>query len=157
MAVRGACLPDDEPAILGFIQALQDYESGFEPDRRTDPAFAADHWRDVQKRCAESHGIFLIAEEAGVPIGWAFAHDTPGHVFVIEAERRHGSIAELFVIPKARGQGHGRALIQACEEWGRGRGHRLLTIGVLTKNARAIRAYEGSGYAPYMLVMRRYL
>ena len=33
----------------------------------------------------------------------------------------------------------------------------LLTIGVLAKNARAVRAYEGAGYAPYTVMMRRYL
>jgi GNAT superfamily N-acetyltransferase len=45
----------------------------------------------------------------------------------------------------------------ACEDWARGRGHKLLTVGVLSKNARAIRSYEGAGFAPYTSVMRRYL
>jgi GNAT superfamily N-acetyltransferase len=104
----------------------------------------------------------LIAEdfvpEVGVkPAGWAFAHDTPGHLFVVEPERRHGSLAELFVAPQARGKGHGRALIGACEDWARSRGHKLLTLGVLVKNARAIRSYEGAGYTPYTMILRRYL
>jgi hypothetical protein len=30
-------------------------------------------------------------------------------------------------------------------------------IGVLAKNQAAIRAYEGSGYAPYVSLMRQYL
>jgi GNAT superfamily N-acetyltransferase len=102
-------LPADEPAILSFITGLQDYEAAFEPDRRRDPDFAVDHWRSLQDRCAENHGVFLIAEQDGEPVGWAFAHDTPGHLFVVEPERRHGSIAELFVVPEARGAGHGRA------------------------------------------------
>jgi GNAT superfamily N-acetyltransferase len=51
----------------------------------------------------------------------------------------------------------GRALIAACEDWARGRGHKLLTIGVLAKNPGAIRAYEGVGYEPYIVTMRRYL
>lgn len=162
MSVREARLPADEPAILSFITGLQDYEAAFEPDRRRDPGFAADHWRELQHRCAEKHGVFLIAEhfvpEVGAkPVGWAFAHDTPGHLFVVEPERRHGSLAELYVLPEARGHGHGRALIAACEDWARGRGHKLLTVGVLSKNARAIRSYEGAGFSPYTSVMRRYL
>ncbi len=136
---------------------MQDYEAAFEPDRRRDPAFAADHWRDVQHRCAEMHGIFLVAEDGGRPVGWAFAHDTPGHLFVVEPQRRHGSIAELFVVPQARGKGLGRALIEGCEAWARERGHQLLTLGVLAGNARAIRAYEGAGFTPYTLILRRYL
>jgi GNAT superfamily N-acetyltransferase len=160
--IRDVRLPQDEPAILSFISGLQDYESAFEPDRRLDPNFAVDHWRELQHRCAEKHGIMLIAEDVvpevgGKAVGWAFAHDTPGHLFVVEPERRHGSLAELFVVPEARGKGHGRALIGACEDWARERGHKLLTLGVLAKNARAIRSYEGAGYAPYTMILRRYL
>jgi GNAT superfamily N-acetyltransferase len=157
MSIREARLPADEPAILSFIAGLQDYEAAFEPDRRRDAGFAADHWREIQHRCAENHGVFLIAEDAGKPVGWAFAHETPGHLFVVEPERRHGSLAELFVLPQARGQGHGHALILACEDWARQRGHKLLTVGVLSKNARAIRSYEGAGFTPYTTVMRKYL
>jgi len=66
-------------------------------------------------------------------------------------------MGEFYVVPEARGKGLGRALIAAVEDWSRGRGHKLLTIGVVAKNARAIRAYEGAGYAPYTMMMRRYL
>jgi len=129
----------------------------FEPDRRRDPSFAIEHWRDLQHRCAEKHGIMLIAEDAGKPVGWAFAHDERAEVFVVEPERRHGYLTELFLLPEARGKGLGRALIEACEAWARERGHRLLTVGVLSHNRSAIRAYEGAGYAPYVTIMRRYL
>lgn len=153
--IRPAELPDDEPAILNFIKALQDYEAGFEPNRRTDPAFASDHWAVMRERAKD--GIILIAEEDGKAVGWALTHDDPGEIFMTEADRRHGLLAEIYVEPAARGLGHGNALIAACEDWARSRGHRLLVIGVLAKNARAVRAYEGAGYAPYNLVLRKYL
>lgn len=155
--VREARLPADEPAILSFIDGLQDYEAAFEPDRRRDPDFAVEHWREVQYRCAEKHGILLIAEDEGKPVGWAFAHDQNAELFVVAPERCHGYLAEIFLMPQARGKGLGRALIAACEDWARGRGHKLLTIGVLAKNPGAIRAYEGTGYEPYVVTMRRYL
>jgi GNAT superfamily N-acetyltransferase len=136
---------------------LQDYEAAFEPDRRRDPDFAMEHWRDLQRRRTKKHGIMLIAQDAGQPVGWAFAHDEIGELFVVEAERRHGYLAEIFVVPEARGRGLGRALMEGCEAWARKRGHRLLTIGVLAKNPSAIRAYEGAGYTPYGIMMRRYL
>jgi GNAT superfamily N-acetyltransferase len=157
MTIREAKLPSDEPAILSFINGLQDYEAGFEPDRRRDPDFAAQHWRELQHRCAEKHGIMLIAEDGGKAEGWAFAYEQHGELFIVEPERRHGFLAEIFVMPEARGKGLGRALIEACEDWARGRGHKLLTIGVLAKNPGAIRAYQASGYAPYAITMRRYL
>ena len=157
MTVRPLRLPEDEPAVLAFIQGLQDYELGFEANRRKDPAFAADHWRNAQHRCAEKHGAMFIAEQGGKPVGWAFAYEEHGELFVAEPERRHGYLAEIYVVPGARGAGHGKALIQACEAWSRERGHKLLMIGVLAKNASAIRAYESAGYAPYSIAMRRYL
>ncbi len=155
--VRALRLPDDEPAVLAYIQGLQDYELGFEPNRRKDPQFAADHWRDVQHRCAEKHGAMFIAEQGGNPVGWAFAYEEHGELFIAEPERRHGFLAEIYVVPGARGAGHGKALIEACEGWSRDRGHKLLTIGVLAKNKRALRSYEGAGYVPYTVIMRRYL
>jgi GNAT superfamily N-acetyltransferase len=99
----------------------------------------------------------LIAEDGGKPVGWAFAYDEKAELFVVEPERRHGYLAELYVRPEVRGKGLGRALIAGCEDWARGRGHRLLTVGVLAQNPSAIRAYEGAGYAPYGITMRRYL
>ena len=155
--IRDVRLPQDEPAILAFINGLQDYEAGFEPNRRLDPNFAVEHWRDLQYRCAEKHGVMLIAEDGGKAVGWAFAHDQLGELFVVEPERQHGYLAELYVVPGARGKGLGRALIEGCEAWARGRGHKLLQVGVLAHNARAIRSYEGAGYNSYGLTMRRYL
>jgi phosphinothricin acetyltransferase len=157
MSIREARLPADEPAILSFIDGLQSYEAAFESDRRRDPDFTVEHWREVQHRCAEKHGTMLIAEDDGRAVGWAFAHDQNAELFVVAPERRHGFLAEIFLMPQARGKGLGRALIAACEDWARGRGHKLLTIGVLAKNPSAIRAYEGVGYEPYIVTVRRYL
>ena len=157
MTIRPARLPDDEAAIFAFLDGLQDHEAAFEPNRRRDPAWAAEHWRVALSRREELNGIMLIAEEDGAAVGWAFAHDETNELFVVEADRDHGFIAELFVVPEARGKGLGRALIAACEDWARGRGHNLLLIGVLAKNARALRAYEGAGYSPYNMILRKYL
>ena len=87
----------------------------------------------------------LIAENGEKPVGWAFAYDERAELFVVEPERRHGYLAELFLLPQARGKGLGRALIEGCEAWARVRGHKLLTVGVLARNPTAIRAYEGAG------------
>lgn len=99
----------------------------------------------------------FIAEEGDKPLGWAFAYEEHGQLFIKEPERRHGFLAELFVVPDARGKGLGRALMAACEGWSRGLGHKLLMVGVLAHNSRAIRSYEGAGFSPYTLLLRRYL
>jgi GNAT superfamily N-acetyltransferase len=156
MTIREARLPDDEPAILSFIWGLQKFENAFEANRRLDPAFASEHWPVMRARAAERGAIF-IAEAEGKPVGWALVLDEPGDVFVEKAERRHGFIAELFVEASARAQGHGRALIEACEAWTRARGLNVLIINVLAGNDKAITVYDRDGFAPYNLNLRKYL
>ena len=156
MTVRAARLPDDEPAILSFIWGLQKFENAFEPNRRLDPDFAAEHWADVQAQVA-ARGAMFVAQVDGKPVGWAFVVEEPGDLFVAERERRHGFIAELFVEPSARDRGHGRALIAACEEWTRAHGMAVLMIGVLSGNDKAAAMYRRDGFAPYNLFMRKYV
>lgn len=154
--IRAARLPDDEPAILSFIWGLQKFENAFEPNRRLDPAFATEHWADVQVQAA-ARGAIFIAENDGRAVGWAFVLEEPGDLFVAEKERRHGFVAELFVEPQARGRGNGRALIAACEDWTRARGMAALIIGVLSENNKAAAMYQRDGFAPYNLFLRKYL
>ena len=154
--IRAARLPEDEPAILSFIWGLQTFENAFEPNRRLDPDFATQHWADVRAQ-ADARGAMFIAEHDDEPVGWAFVVEEPGDLFVTEKERRYGFVAELFVVDAARGQGHGRALIAACEEWVRARGMAVLIIGVLTGNDKAAAMYRRDGFAPYNLFMRKYL
>jgi GNAT superfamily N-acetyltransferase len=154
--IREARLPEDEPAILSFIWGLQKFENAFEPNRRLDPDFTAEHWADVQAQAA-ARGAVFIAEAEGVAVGWALIVEEAGDLFVAEKERRYGFVAELFVESSARGQGHGRALIAACEDWSRSRGMAVLIIGVLTGNDKAAAVYRREGFAPYNLFMRKYL
>ena len=154
--IRAARLPDDEPEILSFIWGLQKFENAFEPNRRLDPAFATEHWADVRIQAA-ARGALFIAESDGPAVGWAFVLEEPGDLFVVERERRHGFVAELFVEASARGEGHGRALIAACEDWTRARGMAVLIIGALSGNDKAAAMYQRDGYAPYNLFLRKYL
>jgi len=154
--IRNVHLPDDEPAILSFIWGLQKFENAFEPNRRLDAGFADEHWADVRRLVAE-RGAMFIAENGGGRVGWAFVVEEAGDLFVKESERRYGFIAELYVEASARGQGHGRALIAACEDWSRHRGMTVLIIGVLTGNGKAAAVYQRDGFVPYNLFMRKYL
>jgi GNAT superfamily N-acetyltransferase len=154
--IRIARLPDDEPAILSFIWGLQKFERAFEANRRLDPDFASEHWADARIHAAERGAIF-IAESDGQPVGWAIVLEEAGDVFVEQKERRYGFVAELFVEASARGKGHGRALIAACEDWTCGRGMAVLIIGVLTGNGKAAAVYQRDGFAPYNLFLRKYL
>lgn len=156
--VRRARLPEDKPALLGFILDLQKFERAIEPDRRTDANVAEEFYSVITERVSEKNGRILIAENArGEAIGWAAAYEDQNEIYVHEDERTHGYIAELFVIEEVRGQGIGRELIAACEEWARERGLKAMIIGALAGNARARAVYGGAGFSDYVHLLRKYL
>jgi GNAT superfamily N-acetyltransferase len=62
------------------------------------------------------------------------------------ADELHGHVAILAVAQGAEGQGVGRTLLNAAEEWGRKEGFRRLTLTVFTANQRAKELYARQGW-----------
>lgn len=148
----------DRAAMLSFIDGLQEFEYRFEPNRRLDATVAAEHLKKLLKHIADKGGAIFMADDAdGRPVGWSVVHENEAPLFVIEAERREAYIAELYLTESARGAGTGRVLIQACEDWARGRGIPVIQIGVLAKNAHAHAVYRRAGYADYAVELRKHL
>ncbi len=156
--IRPARLPGDKPALLSFIDGLQAFEYAFEPNRRLDATVAAEHFAKIEREIAEKGGaIFVAAGADDAPVGWAVVHENLLAGFVVEAERRTAYIAELYLVEAARGRGAGRALIQACEDWARGRGIGIVMIGVLPGNRGAHAVYRKGGYVDYAVELRKRL
>jgi len=156
-AIRDAVWPGDHPAAISFIDGLQRFEHGVEPNRRVDADVGAGYFDMLMGAVAEHKGIVRIAEIGERPIGWAVAWPEDDAMYVIAQERRFVYISELYVVEEARGTGVGRALIADCEDWAREQDVRIVKIGVLSKNTRAARVYEGAGYAPYAVRLRKYI
>jgi GNAT superfamily N-acetyltransferase len=147
----------DRAAALAFIDGSQAYEHAFEPDRRLDGAVAGEHYAVLMARVAKKRGRIFMACEGARALGWAVFHHDENMIYVVEAERAFGYIAELFVVEDARGRGIGRALIEACEAHARAEGLGHIMIGVLARNKRTADIYAQAGYAPYAVEMRKYL
>jgi len=147
----------DKQAALAFIMGSQHYEHGFEPDRRLDPQVAEEFLPEILKRVAARRERIFVAEEDGIAIGWAVFTVEQNMLYVVEAERTYGYIAELFVTETARSRGVGRALIAACENEARRQGLGHIMIGVLTKSTRTAEIYARAGYGPYSSELRKYL
>ncbi len=158
LRIRTAELPRDRPAMLRFVDALQAFEHGFEPNRRLDAAVAEDYLQPLLQKIAEKGGeIFVAVDAHDVPLGWGVVQADEDDIYVVESERRIAYIAELYLVEAARGTGTGRALIAACEDWARVRGIGVLHIGVLPGNVRARAVYERAGFAPYAVRLRKRL
>lgn len=133
--------PGDREAALGLADRL----AAFGPATRTPQEIATRERRALadafDNRTAESS--LLVAD-----------HPTRGVVGVLLLERRrdyftdqpHGYVAILAVAREAEGQGVGRALLTAAEEWGRQQGFRRLTLAVFADNVRAKEFYLRQGW-----------
>jgi GNAT superfamily N-acetyltransferase len=87
----------------------------------------------------------LVAEGPdGTLLGFIHLHGTRDFFTAEE----HGHVSDIVVAPEAEGRGVGRALMEAAEDWARGRGYRLLSLHVFEANARARALYERLGYQP---------
>jgi GNAT superfamily N-acetyltransferase len=87
--------------------------------------------------------VFIAEDdEGGAPLG--LIHLQTDRDFYTGEE--HGHVTDLIVADGAEGRGVGGALLRKAEEWTRERGHRLLTLHVFERNARARELYERQGF-----------
>jgi GNAT superfamily N-acetyltransferase len=155
--IRDIVLPQDEAAASTFILGSQRYEHEIEPDRRLDAAVGAEFFAVLLEAIEKKQGRAFIAEQDGAAIGWAVFVVEEKPLFVVEAQRTHGYITELYVDAAARGLGVGQALMAACEAEARARGLSQIMIGLLTKNTRTAEIYAKAGYQPYTSELRKTL
>ena len=95
--------------------------------------------------------FFVIAEEGGSPVGYAFVTVGPGYAAWATGERL-AELETLSVLPAARGAGIGTALIEAA--WSRlaGLGVEDMAITTTTTNVDSHRFYERHGFEQRFVV-----
>jgi ribosomal protein S18 acetylase RimI-like enzyme len=112
------------------------------------PPFFDEPWDsvadDVEGTVAD--GVALIAEDDGVPVGYALAS-------VVPQTPIRGHLYDLYVHGDVRGRGVGRELIAAAAERLRQRGVTHISLDVALTNDSARRLYERLGFRPYDVLM----
>ncbi len=88
------------------------------------------------------HLTLIASGDDGVPLGFIHAFGEPSGL----TGEEQGYISMLAVVAEASRRGVGRALMEAAEEWARGRGYRLLTLETFGDNHRARTFYARLGY-----------
>ena len=140
---------DDREALIEQFQGLNVYEDAITGNRRHDRAGGAESLDQADRKVAEKSGISLVAENDGKVVGHLFLIFDRHEVFVREELRDHAHVTELFVREEVRGRGVGYALLREAERLARARGVGHMTIGVLTGNGLAERAYGRFGFRPH--------
>jgi len=125
----------DAPTIVALIRALADYERLADECRATTDRIRRDGFG--RRRCFEA----LICRRGITAVGFALYFFT----YSTFMARPTLYLEDLFVLPDARGQGAGRALLSALARIAVGRGCGRMEWTVLDWNTPSIRFYESLG------------
>jgi len=144
--------PEDRPAIVTFMAALQAHEARLE-ENRSDPEEMADpHVGALEEWARSSDGGFLVAENDGLIIGVIIYGVEEEFGYNVRPQfARCGNISDIYVRGDYREHGIGRMLIAAAEEKLRGLGISRVQITTLAENIEARGFYESKGYRSYQV------
>lgn len=91
----------------------------------------------------QEDGCCLIAEEAGEMIGY-----TDGSAKEIPYRKsKYFEINNLGVIPKRKGHGLGKKLLEAVTQWAKNHGYQRIYVNCYAKNDEAVAFYKRNGYS----------
>ena len=128
----------DVPQILAFIRGLAEYE------RLLHEVVATEDGLRQALFGPRPYAEVVLAEDAGVPVGFALFF----HTFSTFLGQPGIYLEDLFVIPDARGQGVGKALLAELARLAVARGCGRVEWAVLDWNTPAIGFYDSLGARP---------
>lgn len=133
----------DEAATLKRVRlsALADAPNAFGSTLAVEAERPDSQW--AERASAAAAGIervmfFVEDDEAGV-VGLAGG-------LIEDEDATQATLISMWVDPGHRGQGHGRALVDAVAEWARERGAETLMLWVVRANERAVNLYLDAGF-----------
>jgi ribosomal protein S18 acetylase RimI-like enzyme len=110
----------------------------------------------IRERLLAGESVILLAEAGDEASGEALGFVQLYPSFSSVAAFRLWVLNDLFVIPTARGQGVGRALMEAAREHAIQTGAKRLTLETTAENRAAWSLYEGLGYVRHADSVRFY-
>jgi GNAT superfamily N-acetyltransferase len=155
--IRDYAAESDAPALRACYIELQEFERALEPDLPPGEETADAYLALLFDRCARYRGRIFVAEREGRVIGFsgvqaAMPPDEPD-----EPQEPYAFVSDLVVLPEARREGTGRALLARAEQFARGEGARVLLLGVLARNAGARALYRDEGFRERFLFLEKTL
>lgn len=147
----------DRDALNACIRELQEHERQFEPRMKSYEMIADSYLDNLLARCAETSGRILVAETQGEVVGYVCVNAEEPNTDEDEVAYDYALVADIVVTRAHRGQGIGKALLEAAEHYAKNRGARWLRIWVLAQNAGAQALYQRSGFTPRLTELEKTL
>jgi ribosomal protein S18 acetylase RimI-like enzyme len=144
-----AARPGQEALLAGLAaQSFRDAFAAVTPpgdmDRYLAEAFSEANMK-YDLADAGTH-VFLALDPAGVPAGYA---KLTGAASPVPVETPALALERIYLLGRFTGSGYGRALMDHCIGFARGRKMKTLWLGVWQENKRAIAFYERHGFEKY--------
>ncbi|MFM8272645.1 MAG: N-acetyltransferase family protein [Gemmata sp.] len=130
--------PADVPVVVRLIRDLAEYERLSHAVALTEADLRAHLFGP------RPYAEVLLAEDAGAVVGFALFF----HNYSTFRAKPGIYLEDLFVIPEARGNGHGKALLRALARLAVDRDCARVEWSVLNWNAPAIEFYKSRGAVP---------
>lgn len=147
-----------EPATLDDLDALCDLWVTLAQEQRRHGSHLADEgnrtlMREALAAHVVDHTCFVVRESAAAaPIGFvSFELERDA----LERDATRGVIQNLYVVPEARGRGHGTDLLDAAEGALTAAGAERLVLEAMWSNRAAREFYEERGYDPHRVSYER--
>jgi GNAT superfamily N-acetyltransferase len=144
--------------VLGCVAALQEHERILSDTRLPGLPCSRDYLAMLFPILDAQHGLMLIAEHAGAPVGLIAGHvvDEPWPTETPESTR-YAYISDIFIVPEQRGTGLAHQMIEALAAHFRqlNLGLTRLRINALADNGIACNAYAKAGFKPYEVMFER--
>jgi RimJ/RimL family protein N-acetyltransferase len=140
--IRPVLLEEARTLLDLRLEALQDSPEAYGEDYEYVANQPYSVWADlVAHSLGDGDRAIFIAEVQGRLTGMAAVNRSP-----MKNTRHSASVWGVYVQPDRRGLGIATQLVQACIDWGRGKGLATLRLGVITANPAAIHCYEKCGF-----------
>ncbi|BCS34248.1 hypothetical protein TBR22_A34770 [Luteitalea sp. TBR-22] len=154
MVIRAATR-DDVPALGRLGAQLMRQHHAFDPQRFLAPGDApeAGYGRFLGSQLDDPDAFVHVAEDEGRVVGYVYAGIEP--LSWKELRDECGFVHDLLVEESARGQGAGRALLEAAAAWLVSRGMPRVMLWTASQNQAAQRLFAHAGFRPTMIEMTR--
>jgi diamine N-acetyltransferase len=139
--------PRDLPGLVGLHQEVQELHVDARPDHFRAPSSAEVEAR-LRELLAASATRVWVAELGGEPVGYlvAITRRQPAHA--LSHERQWCELDAIAVTARHRGQGVGKALVEAAIEEARALGILQIELCSWAFNRQAHGAFEALGFEP---------
>lgn len=138
----------DLPKLLEFEQGIILAERPYDETLKPDPI----SYYDVGAMISSTDAEVAVAERNGALIASGYAQKKASRHYV--SPPFHAYIGFLYVVPEERGKGINKQVLDHLFDWARANELPEIHLTVYPENASAIRAYEKTGFEPYILEMR---